>query len=177
MGGGQEPPEWPSLVVADGDGLDYVTDRFLMIRADLAPVPDDYEGVVIPGRPNASDLLASLAGISTERPVGRHFHWSTLKALELTGWDLRVLHGSDKRVAVVDRTGLPIGVAIATAERGDGWDNKDVTRTYAAQAPTEDSEATSRGVVDILAALQRSVDAAKAARKESTATEDSEAGR
>lgn len=130
MGGDQEPTEWPLLLIADGDGVDYVTDRFMMIRADLAPVPDNYEGVVVASRPNCSDLLASLAGISTERPVGQHFRWSTLKALELTGWDLRLLHGSDKRVAVVDREGLPIGVtAVSSHECNDVWD-KDFTRPY-----------------------------------------------
>ena len=135
MDGEREPQEWPLLVVADGDGVDYVTDRYLMVRADHAPIPEGYEGVVAPERPNASDLLSSLIGISTERPVGQHFRWSTLKALDLTGWDLRVLRGSDRRVAVVDREGLPIGVTIASKrEHADEWD-KEFTRPYEVRTP------------------------------------------
>lgn len=130
MAGYPEPTEWPLLVIADRDGVDYVTDRYMMIRADLAPVPADYEGGVLHDRPNVSNLLASLAGVSSERPVGQHFRWSTLKALGLTGWDLRVLTGVARHVAVVDRAGLPIGVAIASSrECDDAWD-KDSTRPY-----------------------------------------------
>jgi hypothetical protein len=142
MGGDQEPIEWPLLIVADGDGVNYVTDRFMMIRADLAPIPEGYKGVVLPDRPNASDLLASLAGISTEPPVGRHFRWSTLKALELTGWDLRLLQGSDKRVAVVDREGLPIGVAIASSHECDDVRAKGFTRPYVIPPGSAEGEAT-----------------------------------
>ena len=134
MGGDDEPIKWPMLVIADGDGVEYVSDRFMMIRADLAPVPDGYEGDVMgrepEGRAKASGLVASLAGVSNERPTGEHFRWSTLKALELTGWDLRVLRGTDKRVAIVDRDGLPIGVTIVASRVIDDYWSDDFTRIY-----------------------------------------------
>jgi hypothetical protein len=137
LAGDDEPLEFPTLVIADGDGVDYVTDRYLMVRGDLAPVPDGYEGQVITQRPDASGLLASLAGISNRHPVGFHFRWSILKALDLTGWDLRLINGktdpaTGQRVAVVDQDGLPIGVAISVSEsrRIDNEWSKDFSCEY-----------------------------------------------
>lgn len=133
--GEQEPTQWPLLVraeVRDGEFVgEYVADRFLMVRADLAPIPHEYEATH-PQVANATNLLCSLAGVTDERPPGsQHFRWSTLKALALTGWDLRVIEGSDKRVAVVDAEGDPIGVTIAATRICDDERSADFTRPYA----------------------------------------------
>lgn len=134
LDGDQEPIQWPLLVraeVRDGEYVgEYVTDRFLMVRADLAPIPDEYEATT-PQVANATNLLCSLAAVTDEPPHGsQHFRWSTLKALALTGWDLRLIEGSDKRVAVVDAEGNPIGVTIAATRTCDDERSPDFTRPY-----------------------------------------------
>lgn len=134
LGGDQEPVQWPLLVraeVREGEFVgEYVTDRFLMVRADLAPIPNEYEATT-PQVANATKLLCSLAAVTDEPPHGsQHFRWSTLKALALTGWDLRVIQNSDKRVAVVDGGGVPIGVTIIASRTCDDLGRADFTRPY-----------------------------------------------
>lgn len=131
MGGDQEPIRWPLLVTAQAGGVEYVTDRYLMVRADRAPVPADYESL-IPTPANATDLVDSLADVSDFRPApDQHFRQSTLKALSLTGWDLRLIRGSEKRVAVVDEEGDPIGVTITATHVCEDESSADLTRPYA----------------------------------------------
>lgn len=130
MSGDQEPIRWPLLVTAQADGVEYVTDRYLLVPADRAPVPADYESV-IQGIANASELVEALADTSDLKPTAnQHFRQSTLKALALTGWDLRLIAGSDKRVAVIDEDGTPIGITIAATHTCDDESSADFTRPY-----------------------------------------------
>lgn len=120
MGGDLEPIKWPTLVVArDGDAV-YVTDRYLLVEAAVAPVPDGYEGPVFDKGTDAASLVACLDAVTDEPATGLSFQWSTLKAVETMGWRLRHIAGSDKRVAVV-ADGRPIGVTIAQTERDGLW--------------------------------------------------------
>lgn len=131
LGGDQEPIQWPLLVTAQAEGVEYVTDRYLMVRADRAPVPTGYEAIV-PTSANATDLVSSLADVSDFRPApDQHFRQSTLKALALTGWDLRLIKSSEKRVAVVDEQAVPIGVTIIATHTCEDERSVDFTRPYA----------------------------------------------
>lgn len=131
MGGELEETEWPMLVTFAVAGTEYVTDRYLAARADLAPVPEGYEGPVHAATTPAKFLTTP----ATDEPAnGMHFRWHTIKAIESTGWRLRILAHPDGatehtrlQVGVVDANGELIGCAIA-AKQGD--DDEWGTREY-----------------------------------------------
>jgi hypothetical protein len=115
-----EPIAWPALFTTLANNVPHVTDRWVSIRADRAPIPDGYEG---PVDDTASLRPAFTRATATDQPATDLRFWpSTLKALELTGWRLRLLvHRDDaprlaKRVvAVVDERGEQIGLTLATS--------------------------------------------------------------
>lgn len=122
MNGDLEDPVWPMLAKAEQDGTEYVTDRYLMVRADLAPVPDTYPGKVGQTIKITTPMVPNEA---TDAPAnGMRFREPTIEAIKECGWRLRLIDGMEKRVAVIDRSGSVIGVAISTPQ-GDNtyWHN------------------------------------------------------
>jgi hypothetical protein len=114
-----EPVEMQPLVVGLADDASrHVTNRFVLIREDLAPVPPNYEGTLITGQPNTTSLAALMTRPTLGPPTGLAFHSSVLRVLELTGWDLRLVTGEEgvtrPKVVVVDTAGTPVGVATTT---------------------------------------------------------------
>lgn len=121
-----EDVDAPLLLTMVVAGVSYVTDRFLAIRADLAPIPDGYEGPTQgPIERHVSGFMASR--VTAQTPDNPRLRQPTVKALEQTGWKLRVLtHADDvsevqrRTLAVVTPEGEHIGWAIAQREAGDG---------------------------------------------------------
>lgn len=119
MGGEPEEKEWPALVKVTVNGADYVTDRMLALRADIAPVPDGYEGAVIKG-PRDTDWETTFG----ESAEGLVFRASVLQVIESQGWRLRLLvTGGEvqggRKVAVVDADDAHIGWAVSCRENDD----------------------------------------------------------
>jgi hypothetical protein len=123
VNGNFEPTFWPTLVATSVDLISHVTDRWMAVRTELAPIPDGYEGEVQDGPPlRAAFFRAQITDMS---PTGLRFRPATLKALELTGWRLRLAeHAADaspattRACAIIDAEGRPIGWAMS--QRGDG---------------------------------------------------------
>lgn len=121
MEGELEEIDWPTLVTTKRGDVEYVTDRYMMVRAERAPVPDDYEGSALPGPVDLGDRWQELP---TDRPADDlTFRRSIRLALSLTKWRLVHLdHAADasvitrKRVGVLDERGEHIGWAIASKE-------------------------------------------------------------
>lgn len=115
-----EPILWPLLVTMTVDGVDYVTDRYVMIRADLAPVPDGYEGPVL--GPTAPPTRAFIAATVTDQTAdGLTFPASTLAAIRAGGWRLRLLtpyvsvsRKPSPAVAIVTDEGEHVGWAMSS---------------------------------------------------------------
>lgn len=137
--GGPEPVDWPLLAPI---GTEYVTDRYLAIRADLAPIPDDYEGQVLEHGPDSIPDRWRCA-VTDQAPTGTHFRWQTIKALEITGWRLRVPAHADADTypapflhAVIDSSGEQIGWAMSVKSVVTNPSVFGHTRPYEEPAPT-----------------------------------------
>lgn len=132
-----EPVQWPLLVTFDLDGVSYVSDGLMAIRADLAPVPDGYEGTVRAVK-NAPPGPAKGAAPLRTQAYGVHFRWHVMKAIDATGWQLRLLdHPEDApdnerflhAVFAADNT-THIGWAMAAREPQDDYWSESFTREY-----------------------------------------------
>lgn len=131
-----QPVAWPSLIPCAVDGVTHVTDRFLMIKAEEAPIPDGYEGPILKGPDLALDEWR--ASPVTDQPAeGIPFRWQVIKATEMTGWRLRLLDHPDdasdhtkRAVGVVTATGDHIGWAMSTKDRVDDSRSDRFTRDY-----------------------------------------------
>lgn len=130
-----EEIKWPSLVTCTVEGVPFVTDRYLMVRADLAPVPDGYEGVVTPMQNDLDETFLGPAPL-TRQAYGVHFRWSVMKAIDLMGWQLRYLDYPDdakrplKFAVFAQDNATQIGVAMSAREPVDSdWGNEQ-TREY-----------------------------------------------
>ena len=116
--GEDEPIDWPVLVTV---GKDYVTDRYMMIRAELAPVPDGYEGPAMEGPPDVAHRWTEPV---SDKPADiALFRQQTALAMALTGWRLMLLDhpakatdAARRRVGIVTADGEHIGWAIALTE-------------------------------------------------------------
>ena len=119
MGGDDEPVNWPDLVTAKRGDTAYVSDRFMMVRADRAPIPEGYEGLVIS---QCVDLGSGWAEPVTSRPADDLFFRRSIRvAMNLTNWHLVHLdHPSGAalnnraRVGVLDEKGDHIGWAMSS---------------------------------------------------------------
>lgn len=127
MGGELEAIEWPMLVTFDLDGARYVTDRYLAVREDFAPVPEGYEGAV-QHIETAPDGPAAGATPLRTQARGVHFRWHVMKAVESTGWQLRLL---DHPADATARARLLVAVFAADNETHIGW-------AMSAKTPTDD---------------------------------------
>lgn len=119
--GALEPIEWLLLVPMDVDGVDYVTDRFMMVRADLAPIPNDYEGHVHPPSvPPARGFID--AAVTTTPADGLLFPRHVLKGVRLGGWRLRLLAPyMEARSENKARASTPAVAVVTTAGEHVGW--------------------------------------------------------
>lgn len=107
------------LLVMDVDGEQYVTDRFMAIKIDRAPLPEHYGGPMLP--PIEKRRVGFMADEVSGTPANRHrFRDSITKALLLTGWTVWELDtpptadDRDRRaVAIMDAEDNHIGWAIA----------------------------------------------------------------
>lgn len=134
MVGEPEPVQWPTLVPVPGEP-EYVTDRYLAIHADLAPVPEGYEGPVLSGGPKIPDSWHG--EVLDQPPLGLHFRWQTMLAVERMGWRLRLLANETRAwnervtlVAVVSADGQHIGWTAAQKPADDAWGLGNTTREY-----------------------------------------------
>lgn len=123
-GGELHPVEWPVLVPMLIGGVEYVTDRFMVLRADLAPIPDGYVGPVLDlgERAPSGFLLAPPTDIPA---TDLTFRPEYVAAVETVGARLVLLdHGLDassmtKRAAgIVTASGELVGWAMARAGGG-----------------------------------------------------------
>lgn len=118
--GGLEPQYWWPLTTTSVEYVPAVTDGYLLVQAALAPVPEGYEGEVREG-PHRMRTAYLKTPATAQPATGLHFRWPTMKAIELTGWRLRLLdHPADatkhtrRMVAVVNAEGSVIGWAISS---------------------------------------------------------------
>lgn len=117
MGGEPELAQWPFLVTFDLDGVRYVTDRYFAVRANLAPVPDGYEG---PTQHIDQAPAGPLAGTPPLRTQARglHFRWQVMRAVEAMGWQLRLLDHPEDATEAQQRL---VAVFAADNETHIGW--------------------------------------------------------
>lgn len=122
VNGELDPIKWPTLVRITINGVEYVSDRHFAIRADLAPIPDDYPGPALTGPTIAPDNgVFSGAAVTSEPPNGVPVLWSTMNALRMTQCVLRVFEHPDtasdharRSLAIVTATGEHVGWAMAS---------------------------------------------------------------
>lgn len=137
----EENGEWqpinrPSLIRCTVDGAAYISDRFMMLKAYAAPIPVDYEGATL-GGPDFDRDDYRAASVLDQPAEGMAFRWHVVKAVEMTGWRLRLLaHPEDATdhaklaVGVVNAEGEHIGWAMSVKERVDDERNERFTRDY-----------------------------------------------
>lgn len=119
--GALEPIAWPQLTRTTIEHVPAITERFMVVMAARAPIPDGYEGEVLDGPPimRAAFLRAPV----TDQPAtGMYFRWQIIKAMDLTGWRLRLLDGTGlsehhrRVVSIVDAGGVRVGWAMSSSE-------------------------------------------------------------
>lgn len=117
--GEEEPGWWPSLTRMSVDGVDYVTDRYLAVRADLAPIPESYEGEVMETvlRKRSGFMAAAVLDVVVPPSAATYM---TTRALSLTGWTLSRLAGEEKALAVLSGDGEHIGWSMRRTPRPGG---------------------------------------------------------
>ena len=103
---------YPALVEFTHDQVAYVTDRALALRADLAPVPDDWNHQAV--RKSPSPPVAAFGQVTGESATDMRFAVKYLSILTDHGWRLRHQTRPDgtrpKAAAIVDAAGNPIGL-------------------------------------------------------------------
>lgn len=107
-----DPILWPALRTYSHSDVDYVTDGYLALRADLAPVPDGYEGPLLPAGPLTNDWMD--AWVTASPATGAVLRQSTLGAIEQLGGRLRCTTWPPKK------TGSQV-LAITVEGRHVGW--------------------------------------------------------
>lgn len=116
------PVAWPVLVRMVINDVEYITDRYTAIRADLAPIPDGYLGPVM--GPEAREPSGFIVAPPTDTPADSlTFRTATARGVEAIGARLVLLeHHPDasamtKRAAgIVDASGELVGWAMALSD-------------------------------------------------------------